>query len=91
MKHFEWRFVIRENTDNRVISLLEVKDGNARFWGIIREFDDGYSPALFNKDRSNYITIFERLTIFDAKQEIEKKLMDDEIIMDGDELVDYTE
>lgn len=62
------------------------------FWGILHKGVDGqYAPILFKKDRSGYITVPEYLPLKDTKEEIEKKLMDDGIIQDGDILEDETE
>ncbi len=92
MKTFEWRYTQRPGDVDKVPSLLELHgDSGIRFWGIMKRDGDLYVPVLLNKERNGYISINESLSMNDAKQAMEKKLMDEGIMSDGDILNDYIE
>lgn len=91
MKRFEWRRILRSGSISGLYpAIVEITSPSTlRFWGILDKQENKYSPKLLNKDRTGYITIQELLSFSDAKDAIEKKLFDDGIIQDGDELIDY--
>ena len=91
MKSFKWSKVV-SSYSNSHISLLEFMNNEyIRFWAILVENGKLYTPKMFNKDRTKYIEIKEWLLLKDAKDAVEKKLFDDEIIHEGDTIEDYTE
>lgn len=93
MNYFEWRYTKRPGDVEPILSFLEITEGGsmAQFWAILRKTDyDMFTPVVLNKDRNHYLTIEESLTVEEAKEAVEKKLLDDGIIRDGDEVKDYT-
>lgn len=70
-------------------TLLEIETGGAlaRFWAVLQKVPDGFCPIVFNKDRSWYQTIFDGLSLEDARLAIEKYMMDNGVIEDGDEMI----
>ena len=92
MNHFEWRFIRRLGESYFRYCILEVNElGGTCFWGILEEDDHLYRPVIINKYRNGYIEVKEYMTFSEAKLVTEKKLMDEGIISEGCELVDYTE
>lgn len=91
MKKFKWVYTQMLGAKTHQLSILEVEDSVARFWGILLPINDGtYKIILLRKNRDGYRTVEGTLDLDEAKLSVEKKLMDDEIIDDGDELEDYT-
>jgi hypothetical protein len=92
MKTFEWRYTKRPGDSEPVLSLLELFGENGiMFWGILKKHNNYYEPILLNRERNGYVGIKELLSLEDGKQAMEKKLFDEDIIKDGDTLVDHTE
>ncbi len=91
MKKFEWRWVTPIESVLPIPWLSEVDGNIGKLWAALLTKTDGtkYYPVLIEKDRTNRITIEEPLSLEDAKSAAEKKLYDDGIIQDGDEIDDY--
>jgi len=91
MNTFSWRNIYSFETHKYTISLTEAFNGmTMRIWGICHKEGELYKVAVRTKDRKDLRTIEELLPLEEAKLAIEKKLFDDGVISEGDEVEDYT-
>ncbi len=94
MKTFIWKRVYTEDkttgekrfVNHSIIQLFPI-DGAFQFWGSAWDKEGGYNVVAFDKQR-HLQTVQETITdIEEAKLAIEKFLFDNEIIMEGDEVL----
>jgi len=92
MKTFRWDWVKLVGRSETLLWLSE-RDGDiGKCWAsIIKEDEFFYRVVVINKDRNRKFTIEEPLILEDAKEAVLKKLFEDGVIDDQDELEDYTE
>lgn len=99
MKTFKWTMIkfahlFGGDYKHTLLEMFTDNDGLEciHFWAILDPIEDGFSPIIFNKSRTGYMTLMEILSLEDARLAVEKELLGrgtmdegDLVIYEGDE------